>query len=479
MNEKQLKNSIFKGLIWRFAERCGAQGVSLIVSIILARLISPEEYGTLALLTVFTTILQVFVDSGLGNALIQKKQVDNIDFSTVFYFNMAICLSLYFAVYVSAPYIANFYNDTSLTKIIRVISLIVVISGLKNVQQAFVCRHMMFKRFFFSTLGGTISSAIIGIVMAYYGYGIWALVFQQLSNMLIDTIILWFTVQWRPQLTFSLKKLVKLLAFGWKLLLSSLLDTGYNQLRSLVIGKVYSSSDLAFYNKGQQFPQLIVNNINTSISSVLFPAISKCQDDFFMVKNMTRKAIKISSYIMWPLMIGLIIIAKPLTILLLTEKWLPSVVFLQIACLSYAFWPIHTANLEALKAIGRSDIFLRLEIVKKSIGILLLIISMNYGVKAIALSLFISSLVACLINSYPNELLLNYGYKDQFKDILPSFLLSCIMGIMIYPVSFFVKNNLLLLTVQVILGGLIYILLSRLFKIDSFTYLISFLKKTK
>ena len=349
---------ILVNFIWRFAERCGAQLVTFIVSIVLARILAPEDYGTIALITVFTTILQVFVDSGLGTALIQKKNADDMDFSSVFYFNFIVCIILYICMFFSAPFISKFYNDNSLTPVIRVISLTIVISGVKGIQQAYVSKYMMFKRFFFSTIGGTIFSAILGIILAYEGCGVWALVAQQLSNTAIDTLILWLTVKWRPKRIFSWKRLKALLSFGWKLLLSSLLDTCYSNLRNLIIGKLYSSADLAFYNQGDKFPKVIVTNVNTSIDSVLLPTMSGAQDNRERVKNMTRRAIKTSTYIMAPFMMGLAFCAEPIVRLVLTDKWLPCVVFLRIFCITYMFWPVHTANLNAINAMGRSDWFL-------------------------------------------------------------------------------------------------------------------------
>ena len=257
------KNKVISNFIWRFAERCGAQIVTLIVSIVLARILSPEDYGTVALVTVFTTIMQVFVDSGLGTALIQKKNADDIDFSSVFYFNCVVCLILYMIMFIAAPFIASFYEDSSLTPIVRVISLTIVISGIKGIQQSYVSRNMLFKRFFFSTIGGTIFSAFLGIYLAYTGFGVWAIVMQQLSNTAVDTLILWITVKWRPKKVFSWVRLKELLSFGWKMLASSLLDTVYNNLRNLVIGKFYTSADLAYYNQGDKFPKVIVTNINT------------------------------------------------------------------------------------------------------------------------------------------------------------------------------------------------------------------------
>lgn len=337
------KNSVFSNMVWRFAERCGAQLITFVVSIVLARLLAPEDYGKIALITVFTTILQVFVDSGLGTALIQKKDSDDLDFSSVFYFNFIVCLVLYAGMFFVAPFIAKFYEDISLTPIVRVISLTIIISGVKGIQQSYVSKNMLFKKFFYSTLGGTIFSAILGIYLAYAGAGVWAIVAQQLSNTTIDTFILWITVKWRPKKLFSWKRLKKLLSFGWKILVSALLDTVYTNIRSLVIGKMYSSADLAFYNQGDKLPSVIVNNINTSIDSVLLPTLAKQQDDRERVKNMTRRAIKISTYIMAPLMMGLAFCATSVVDLVLTEKWLPCVPFLQIFCITYMFYPIHTA----------------------------------------------------------------------------------------------------------------------------------------
>lgn len=463
---------VISNFIWRFAERCGAQLVSFVVSIVLARILAPEDYGTIALVTVFTAILQVFVDSGLGTALIQKKDADDLDFSSVFYFNVFVCVVLYAGMFVAAPYIAIFYKDTSLTPVIRILSLTIVISGVKGIQQAYVSRNMLFRRFFFSTIGGTIFSAFLGIGMAYAGAGVWALVTQQLSNTMIDTLILWITVKWRPKKAFSWIRLKTLLTFGWKLLVSSLLDTVYNNLRNLVIGKLYSSADLAFYNQGDKFPKVIVININTSIDSVLLPTMSNAQDDKNRVKQMTRRAIKTSTYIMAPLMMGLAFCAEPVVKIVLTEKWLPCVPFLRIFCVTYMFWPVHTANLNAIKAMGRSDYFLKLEIAKKIIGLILLFSTMWYGVMAMAYSLLLSSVLSQLINSWPNSKLLDYGYVEQIRDIAPGILLAVIMGVCIYFVGMIPLPTVAILAIQVIVGVAIYIGASALLKIEAFEYLL-------
>lgn len=465
-------NRLIKNFMWRFAERCGVQSVSLLVSIILARLLSPEEYGTIALVTVFTSILQVFVDSGLGTALIQKKDADDLDFSSVFFFNFAVCLVLYIGIFLMAPLIARFYNDEELISVIRALSLTVVVSGILGIQQSYVSRNLLFKRFFFSTIGGTIASAVIGVAMAYMGYGVWALVAQQLSNVVVGTIILWVTVKWRPKLMFSWQRLKGLLSFGWKLLASALLDTVYMNLRNLIIGKMYSSADLAYYNQGDKFPKVIVTNINTSIDSVLLPTMSNVQEDHARVKSMTRRSIKTSTYIMAPLMMGLAFCAEPIVRLVLTDKWLPCVPYLQIFCITYMFYPIHTANLNAIKAMGRSDLFLKLEIAKKVVGMALLLSTMWFGVMAMAYSLLIGTVTGMIINAWPNRKLLHYSFIEQMKDICSGILLAVLMGILILPINALSFPTGATLFLQIMAGAAIYVALSAAFKLESFHYLL-------
>lgn len=465
------RNKVLFNLFWRFAERCGAQFVAFVVSIVLARMLEPEVYGGVALITVFTTILQVFVDSGLGNALIQKKDADDLDFSTVFYANVVFCGILYILLFFCAPLIAGFYADASLAPLIRVLGITIIVSGVKNIQQAYVSKNMVFKKFFFSTLGGTIAAAFVGIAMAVSGYGVWALVVQQVINVTIDTVILWITVKWRPQKKFSIKRLKSLFSYGWKLLLSSLIDMGYNNIRQLIIGKMYSSSDLAYYNRGRQFPSFIVANINSAIDSVLFPVMSSAQDDRQSVKQMTRKSIKVSVYIMAPLMMGLAFTADSVVKLILTDKWLDCVPYLRIFCITFMFYPIHTANLNAIKAMGRSDLFLKLEIMKKCVGIALLLSTMWFGTMVMAYSLLISSVCSQIINSWPNRKLLNYGYIEQLKDILPGIFLSVGMGIIVWCISLIGLSALPTFMIQVVLGMILYFTGSIIFRIDSFTYL--------
>lgn len=471
------KQKVVSNLIWRFMERFGSQLVSFVVQIVLARMLDPGVFGTVAKVTIITSILLVFVDSGMANSLIQKKDPDDLDFSSVFFFNLAFCLVLYAGLFAAAPAIAHFYKDAQLTAIIRVLGLTVVVAGVKNVQQAYVSKTLQFKRFFFATLGGTLLSAVVGIAMVYAGFGVWAIVAQQLTNVTVNTGILWLTVGWRPKWMFSFARLKGLLSYGWKLLASGLLDTVYNKLREILIAVFYTDADLAFYNRGMTYPNLLVENINASIDSVLLPVLSAEQDHKEQVRNMTRRAIRISTYVMMPLMMGLAVCAEPLIRLLLTEKWLPCVPYLRIFCFSYAFYPLHTANLNAIKAMGRSDLFLKLEIIKKLIGVAVLAVTLPYGVYAMALSLLFTSVLSQLINSWPNSKLLGYSYAKQLKDMLPAILLSLVMGLIVYPITLLGWSDWLALPLQVIAGAAVYIAGSAVFKLDSFNYLLSILKK--
>lgn len=468
---KNKKNVILSNFIWRFAERCGAQLVTAVVSVLLARLLAPDDYGVIALVSVFTNIMYVFVDCGLSTALIQKKDADDLDFSSVFYFNFAVCVLIYLIMFIAAPYIAAFYKRPGLTPIVRVISLTLVLSGVKSVQQVYVSRNMLFRLFFFSTIGGTLFSAALGLWMAYAGFGVWALVAQQLSNTAIDTLILFLTVKWRPKKMFSWQRLKGLLSYGWRLLASSLLDTVYNNLRSLVIGRVYTSADLAYYNQGQYVPNTIAVNVDSSIDSVLFPAMSAVQDEPALIKDMTRNAIKMSVYIIAPLMMALAFCAEPIVRLFLTDKWLPCVPYLRIFCITYMFYPIHTANLNAIKALGRSDIYLRLEIIKKVVGLTILLATYRISVMAMGYSLFLSNIISQLINSWPNKKLLNYRYLEQLKDILPGILLAVFMGGCMGLVSLLGLSDIVTLAIQIPLGLTIYLVCSALLQLDTFEYL--------
>ncbi len=474
---KDVKKQVLAGLFWKFSERIIAQLISLIVSIILARMLEPTDYGAVSLVMVFITIANVFVSSGLGSALIQKKDADNLDFSSVLFINIVMGLILYLVLFFIAPYVATFYNMPILAPVLRVLGIRIPVAAVNSVQHAYVSRNMLFKRFFWSTLFGTLFSGIVGIAMAFQGWGVWALVAQYLVNCCTDTVVLWITIKWRPQFKYSWERAKGLVKYGWKILVSGLIDSVYSQLRSLIIGKLYRPESLAFYNQGDKYPSLIVININASISGVLFPAIAQFQDDTEKMKQMTRRAIQVSSFVMWPMMIGLAVVAEPFVELILTDKWLSCVPYLRIFCFSYGLWPIHTANLQVLNAMGRSDLYLRLEIIKKAVGIITLIITMQYGTLAIAWGVFFTGITSTFINSSPNKKLLNYTYYEQLQDLLPGLLLSGIMALLIYPLHFLEISSILLIILQVLLGGSIYLLLAFFIKQPTFLYLLSFVKK--
>ena len=476
MGKSNNQTVVVKNLIWRYAERCGAQLIQFVVQLILARLLTPAEFGMIGLLTVFVSLALVFAQSGMGQALVQKKDSDQTDFSTVFYFSIVFSVAIYIGLCFAAPYLAKFYDKPLLVDVIRVLSVMVIIGGVNSVQQAYVQKHMQFKLFFYSTLSGTIVSAVVGITMAYMGFGIWALVTQQIVNQLVGTIVLFFTVKWRPSMHFSFKRMGQLFSFGWKMLCSSLLDTLYNNIYSLVIGKRYSDADLGYYNKGKQFPMLIVQNINTTITSVLFPVLSKVQDEKERLKSMMRRSIVTSTFLIFPAMAGLAAIAEPLVKILLTDKWLPAVPFIQFCCFTYAFWPIHTANLQAIKALGRSDIFLGLEIAKKIIGIVILIITLPYGLTVMMIGRCVATLSSSFINAFPNRKLLGYSYFEQIKDIFPSMLISIIMVAVILPVTSLPIHAIWQMCLQIICGVAVYVGLAKLFKLECFEYILNTIK---
>lgn len=471
------KGKVLSSLIWKLLERGGTQGIQFIVQIVLARLLAPEQFGTIAIVMVFINLAQVFVQSGFSTALIQKKDADEEDFSSIFYLSLGIAVVSYIIIFLAAPTISAFYRDPILIPILRVLALILFTGSLNSIQNAYIARNLMFKKLFKSSVGAIVVSGTLGIIAAYFGLGVWALVIQQLVNQIAISVIMWVTVKWRPKLVFSIPKVRELFSFGWKLLASSLLNVFYLEIRTLFIGRLYSSSALGFYNRGEQFPKLIVNNINGSIQSVMLPTLSAQQDNKKRAKEMMRRAIVTSSFLIFPMMIGMAVVAEPLVVIVLTEKWLPAVPFLQIFSISYALIPIHTANLQAINAMGRSDVFLKLELIKKAIGLVILGISIPYGVYAIAIGQVISGIIATFVNAYPNKQLLKYSYKEQLMDIMPSFFIALVMGGVVYMFNYLNIAEWQILLLQIFVGVGIYIGLARIFKIESFGYLIATIKQ--
>lgn len=470
--QKSIKSQVISGFIWKYAERCGAQGIQFVVQIVLARLLTPYDYGLIGLIAVFISIAQVFAQSGLGQALVQRKDTDNIDFSTVLYYSIVFSILMYILLFLSAPLIADFYDAPKLTAVVRVLGLVIVIGSVNSVQNAYVQRTMQFKKFFWATLGGTIVSAFVGVFMAYKGLGIWALVGQQLTNQIIDTIVLWITVKWRPILTFSFERVKTLFSYGWKLLMTSLINVVYNNVYSLIIGKFYSSEELGYYNRGMQFPSVIETNIDSTVESVLFPVMSKVQDDREQLKLMVKRFVKTSTFLVFPIMAGLAAVARPITIVLLTEKWLPAVPFIQFSCFSYALAPLFKANLQAINAIGRSDIFLKLEIIKRILGMIILILTLKHGLYAMMIGKCFSSIVNFLFDSWQNKKFLNYSCFEQIKDIVPALLLSLNMCVVVLLIGMLNLNILITLILQISTGIILYLGTAKLFKVESLNYLL-------
>lgn len=466
--------STLTNLSWKFAERIASQLVSFVVSIVLARILEPSDYGSIAMVMIFVTLSNVFVEGGFSSALIQKKDADKLDFSTVFYFSIVFSIFLYVILFFVAPYISRFYGDgyEILTPVLRVIGLQIIVYGANSVQQAYVSKKMMFKKFFWATLIGTIVSACIGLAMAYWGFGIWSLVGQQMAMVITNTIVLYLVTRKLPGLMFSFQRLKELFSYGAKILGASLLVSFFLDLRSLIIGKLYSAKDLAFFDRGRQFPNLIVTNINSSVGSVLFPQMSQEQDDKIRVKQLCRNSIRFSSFVMMPLMMGMAVCAEPLIRVLLTDKWIESVPFLRLFCIIYMFYPIHTANMQAIKAIGKSGTFLMLEIIKKLLELISLLLVMKISVMAIAINMAVLTTLFTFINAYPNIKFLDYSFKEQMNDMLPSLLLSTIMAILVYGIGLILPiSDLGVLIVQVLFGIAFYSTLSYLTNNPEFKYL--------
>ncbi|GFI49528.1 teichuronic acid biosynthesis protein TuaB [Lachnospiraceae bacterium] len=473
-----IKSKVFSGLVWTYAERMLAQLVSLAVTVILARIIEPGEYGIISLVLVFITLANVVVSDGFGNALIQKKDADDNDFSSMLYFSLLFGIILYFCMFFSAVFISDYYQIEELVPVIRIFSLKIPIAAVNSIQHAFVSKRMEFKKFFFATLSGTITSGIVGIFMAYRGFGVWALVAQYLTNSVIDTVCLAFTIRWKPALFFSWHRVKVMLGFGTRVLVVSFMMALYTNIRNLIIGKKFSVEDLSYCNKGQQFPSLISVNVNTSITKVLFPALSSVQNDLVCIKAMTRRAIRVGTFLLSPLLIGLAAVGPTFISVLLTEKWLPCVPYLRIMCIVYLLQPIQTASLQAMKALGESKIYLRLEIIRWSAGILILIVSVAffYDVYVVMFSALLAEIVSTFINWPANKKILNYKYKEQLNDIIGPLIISTIMYAAVAIEVLLPLKGLFLLIVQIGTGGLVYIILSMIFKLDSFEYVINIFK---
>lgn len=478
MSESRSQKTI-SSFLFKVIESVGNQGIAFLVSLLLARLLDPSDYGVLSMLTVFIAIAQVFVQSGLNTALIQKKDVDETDLSSVFYVSFGVAASFYALLFVLSPWLAEFFRMPALKDTLRVMALILLPGSLVSVQTAVVSRQMAFRRLMIASLCATVLSGTVGVVMALNGAGYWALVAQQMTNQCALAILLLVLIKWRPRRVFSFARVKSHLRFGWKLLMSGLLDTGFTNLRSAVIGKKFSDEALAFYTRGKQFPELVMNAINGSISSVMLPVLSEQQDETERMKMTMRRSVMLSSFIVVPMMAGLAAVAEPMISLLLTDKWLPCVPFLQLCCIDFALYPIHTSNLSAINAKGRSDVFLKLEIIKKAYGMVILLVTVLCfdSVMAIAWGGVVSSLVSAAINAHPNKALISYGYLEQMRDIMPTILLSLVMFGVVYAMNALALPAAALLVLQAVTGVIVYGGLSLLFQVESVQFVLQMVKK--
>lgn len=466
---------------WKLLERFGVQGSQFVLQIILARILDPDHYGVLSLMVIFTTLANVFIQTGFNTALIRTKDVTEEDYSSVFWVTLGIAGILYGAIFFGAPVIGIFYEMPDIVVPLRILALMLFPGALNSVQLAKVSREMDFRKVFFSNLAGILLAGVVGIVIALMGGGLWALVAQTMLNVFVVCLVMSFTSGLKLRFVCNFSRVKVLFAFGWKLLASGLMDTLYQELRSLVIGKKYDSGTLAYYNRGKNFPQFIITAVNGTVQSVMLPAMSAKQDDSSEVKTLTRNSIMLSAYILFPLMAGLAGVATPLVTLLLTEKWLPSVPYMQIYCFTLAFYPVHSCNLQAINAMGRSDIFLKLEIWKKGIGILALIIAVFCFDSPIAIAMTgaFTTLISCFINASPNKKLIGYSYLEQMKDILPSFAAAVVMLVAVLAVEVLKLNVLLTLVLQVLVGVVVYVLISAVMKLEPFRMLLDVLKSIR
>jgi O-antigen/teichoic acid export membrane protein len=477
----QKSDGIGKALGWKLLERFGVQGSQFILQIVLARILDPEHYGVLSLMVIFTTLANVFIQTGFNTALVQNKDVTEEDYSSVFWVTFGIAVALYGVIFVAAPLIGAFYAMPDIVAPLRVLALMLLPGALNSVQLAKCNREMDFRKVFLSNLSAILVAGGAGVVIALMGGGLWALVAQTMLNVFIACLVMCFTCRLRLRFVCNWKRVLQLFSFGWKILVSGLLDTLYNDLRSLIIGKKYDSGTLGYYNRGKQFPQFIITAVSSTVQSVLLPAMSKQQDETKKVKELTRTSIMVGAYILFPLMAGLAGVATPLVRFLLTDKWLPCVPYMQIYCFSLAFNPVHMCNLQAINALGRSDIFLRLEIIKKAIGIAALVVAVFCFDSPIAIAMtgVFTTFTSCFINAYPNKKLIGYSYFEQVKDMLPAFVLSIGMALCVSAVSLLQLGDIVTLALQVVLGVVIYIAASALFRLEPYQLLVALLKQMK
>ena len=481
MDNNTIKSKAISSVVWKFMERIGAQLVSMIVAIIIARILSPEDYSVVSLVTIFFTFANILISGGFNASLIQKKNADAEDYSVVLYISLICSIVIYVILFFTAPWISRIYRQPSIILIIRVMGLSLPVNAVKSIWCAYISANLDFKKFFFSTLGGTIASAFIGIGMALNGAGAWALVAQQMTNICIDTLILICTTRIKFVRKISFDRVKSLFKYGWGILLSSLLGTIYTQIIPLVIGVKYTAADLAFYTKGRSFPELISSTSVNTLSAVMFPTMAKFQDDKEKILQYTRLFIQVSSYLAFPSMLGLFIVSDNFIVVLLTEKWLPTSPYIKIFCVACMFDMIHIGNCETIKAIGRSDIYLVMEIIKKSAYFITVFLFLRFtnSPEMMSLSFVVCSVVAFVVNSIPNQKLIGYMIKDQLIDILPNLLTAIAMVIPCFYVGRLDMPAIILLILQIMVGTISYVLISVVTRNKNFMYIWGYIKSIR
>lgn len=472
-----LKQKTISGLFWQFCQKGVGQIVSFAISVVLARLLMPEEFGIVAISGMFTVLMGIFVNSGLGTALIQKKDADELDYSTIFWAQTAFATIIYAITFLLAPYLAYIFKMPLLTAVIRVSALGMIIGTIGGIQGVIVTRKMDFKVYFFTTLVASVLSGGIGIYLAYSGWGVWALVAQHLSSTILSTITVYAQVRWLPKFMFSTERFKSLFSVGVKYMTSGLIGTGFHQLRGYMIGLKYNAADLAYYNRGEGIPGMITQNIDSSINTVLFPVFSKLQDDRNAVKNAVRRSIKTSSYVVFPMVLGLAAIADNLVTVLYTDKWAACIPFMQVFCISECFTILNTANMQVLRGIGEVNTLLKLEIYKKPVMVGILAVTMFISPLAIAVGMCIYGIYTMIINAFPNRKFINYHIKEQIADISKNAVLAVIMALCVYLIGRLNLNLYLLLSIQIISGIALYVSFSELLHIDSWEYIRNYVYK--
>lgn len=423
-----LKQKTFKGVIWSAVERFSTQGVQFLFGILLARLLTPNDYGMIAMLTIFMAVSQTFIDSGFGNALIRKPDRTESDKATVFFFNIFMAIACYGIIFLAAPFVASFYNMPQLSDILRVLGINLIIQAFGSIQRLNLTIDLNFKVLAKVTFSGAVVGGTAGLVCAYNGLGVWSLVVQQMTTMTFRVILFWTLVHWRPKTFFNKKSFKNMFGFGSKLLASGLLNTVYDNVYDLIIGKVFAAATLGNYTRASHFAQFPSSNITGIFQRVTFPVLSKIQDDHEKLRSAYLKFLNMATLVVFPLMIGLAALAKPFILLVLTDKWVDAILILQIICFPMMWYPVHSINLNILQVMGRSDLFLKLEIIKKIVGIAILCITVPHGIIAMCFGQWASAAISLVINTYYSGKLLDAGLSKQMKFYIPTLLNSLVMG---------------------------------------------------